>query len=92
VPSDVVDDILAAPRRRALLNCLAANDGELVIDALIECVRDRENTTTATRQQVRTNLYQDHLPKLTATGIVTYDSMRDGVTLTAPAVLERLDG
>ncbi len=90
LPPEVVDDILAAPQRRAMLECLADAEDGLVMDDLVACVRNRETTDDRTRKEVRTALYDNHLPRLTATGLVSYDSMRERVTLTAPAIVDQL--
>jgi hypothetical protein len=33
-------------------------------------------------------LYTEHIPKLTATGVVTYDSMKGAVELAQPGIVE----
>lgn len=91
LPSDVVEDILSAPRRRTMLECLSAAEGGLTMDDLVVCVRDREGDATAKRRRIRENLYDEHLPKLTATGVVTYDSMRERVELATPAIVDHID-
>jgi len=89
LPPGVVEDILSVPRRETMLRCLADADGSLVVDDLVACVRDREGDTSGqSHEQVRANLYDKHLPKLTATGVVTYDSMREALELTTPAITE----
>jgi hypothetical protein len=91
LPPDIVDDILAAPHRCHMLQCLAAADDGLVMDELVTCVREETGADATPRDELRANLYDEHLPKLTATGVVTYDSMRECVELAAPAIVEHIE-
>jgi hypothetical protein len=89
LPPRVVEDLLSVPRRRTMLRCLADAEGEMLVDDLVACVRDRDGgTDDQPREQVRADLYDEHLPKLTATGVVTYDSMRESVELATPAITD----
>jgi hypothetical protein len=89
LPPGVIEDILSVPRRRAMLRCLADAEEGLVVDDLVVCVRDREGDTDGqSHERVRANLYDEQLPKLTATGVVTYDSMRESIELATPAITE----
>jgi hypothetical protein len=94
LPPEVVEDILAAPRRRAVLECLADAEDGLVMDELVKRVIDREGSDVEGEkyERVRANIYDDHLPKLTATGVVTYDSMRECVALATPTIIDHIDG
>jgi hypothetical protein len=88
----VVEDILAAPRRRAILESLADAEGGLVMDDLVRRVVDSEGSAGGEQhERVRANIYDDHLPKLTATGVVTYDSMRDCIELATPAIVDHIE-
>ena len=87
LPDAVVADILASDRRRSALAILAAEDEPMVIDDLAAAVRAREEDTPPTalspeeRRTARDDFFAEPLPKLTATGVVDYDSMVGTVTL-----------
>ncbi len=87
LPDDVVDDILGADRRRYALEALSRRDAAMVVDDLAAVVRARETGSTPDdveseeRQRVRDDFFQRHLPKLTATDVVRYDSMLGTVEL-----------
>ena len=89
LPGDVVADILSADRRRTVLACLSDHGGELAVTDLARCVCAREQGTTpgtvdaTDRETLYDDLYDHHLPKLTETGVVTFDSLRDTVALTS---------
>ena len=88
LPGEVVEDILSADRRRTLLSCLTDHGGEMAVSDLAACVAAREQGVTkgsvegAGPSQLRDDLYDEHLPKLTATGVVEFDSLRGCVRLT----------
>jgi hypothetical protein len=88
LPGEVVEDILSADRRRTLLSCLTDHGGEMPVADLAACVSTREQGLTEgdvkepARGQLYDELYDEHLPKLTATGVVEFDSLRDCVRLT----------
>jgi len=94
LPPAVIEDILASDRRRRLLTCLA-DDGAMTVDDLAAAVcADEQGVSSDTveaseRRRVREELYDRHLPKLTATGVVEYDSMRERVELAADIRRER---
>jgi len=96
VPTSVVEDLLSEPRRQMLLACLDGG-GSQSVDDLARAIVARErgvDTADVSESQwraVREELYQTHLPKLTATGIVEYDSMRGSVELATPAICDYLD-
>ena len=81
LPDEVVADILEADRRRIALEILAEREEPIVIDDLAAAVRARELGTEpdavsrSDRRTVRDEFFETHLPKLTATEVVTYDSM-----------------
>lgn len=90
LPDDVVADILEAERRRYALEVLSQQEAEMVVDDLAAVVRARETGSSpdaieqAERQQVRDDFFQHHLPKLTATDVVRYDSVLGTVELVNP--------
>jgi len=97
LPDAVVDDILDSGRRRLALEILAGQDEPIVIDDLAAAVWARERgcePTAVSREQrrtVRDEFFAEDLPKLTATGVVDYDSMVGTLSLTAGArVIDRL--
>lgn len=79
LPGDVVEDILASERRRAMLSCLADSEGPVAVDDVVAAVCASEQGPD--RGRVREEIYERHLPKLTATGVVEYHSMREAVEL-----------
>ena len=87
LPERVVSDLLASDRRRLLLGCLEDHDGCLPVTDLAAAVAAREAGTNIgdvdpdRHRAVREEIYERHLPKLTATGVVEFDSMRGTVTL-----------
>ena len=87
LPGTVVEDLLASGRRRTALSCLRDHGGEMVVADLAACICARERGTAAEevreteREALYDELYDEHLPKLTATEVVTFDSLRDSVTL-----------
>ena len=87
LPGEVVEEILSVDRRRTLLACLTDHGGEMAVVDLAACVGAREQggtaegITDATRDRLYDVLYDEHLPKLTATGIVEFDSLRDSVRI-----------
>ena len=87
LPDDVVADLLDVERRRRALEVLSRQETAMVIDDLAAAVRARETETSPDaieseeRQRVRDELFQRHLPKLTATDVVRYDSMLGTVQL-----------
>jgi len=83
LPGKVVEDILSSERRRVMLSCLADCDGKMVVDDLAAavCAAEGRPVDEATRREAREDIYDRHLPKLTATGVVEYDSMREAIEL-----------
>lgn len=93
LPEHVVADLLSARRRRHLLACLEDAGGPVPVTDLAAAVAAREDDTDPgavgpeRHRNVRAEIYERHLPKLTATGVVEFDSMRGTVSLK-----ERLPG
>jgi len=87
LPDDVVSDLLSAPRRRRVLDLLVEASGSMAVDDLAALIlagerdTDQQSVPLADKKQVRTELYETHLPKLTATGVVTFDSQLGVVRL-----------
>jgi len=98
LPRRVVSDLLADERRRRALECLDAADGPLTVAELARRVAGEEageppGAVPGGRvAALETDLYETHIPKLTATGVVEYDSTLATVRLTptADAVREAL--
>jgi len=89
LPSEVVADLLADDRRRRALERLD-DDGTLTIETLARRLAAAETEPEPAEpperlvEEIEAELWDDHVPKLTATGVVEYDSMRAAVSL-APA-------
>ncbi|MFB6222422.1 MAG: hypothetical protein ABEH86_01950 [Haloarcula sp.] len=87
LPDHVIEDLLSDEHRRRALSILAARGEPLIVDDLAAAVlaaeRDIEpaEVPEADRAALRNELFTEHLPKLTATGIVSYDSMVGTVEL-----------
>jgi hypothetical protein len=92
LPTPVVEDLLASRRRRYLLAALAAAGEPVPLDDLAGEIRAREREAdpasipAAERRRLRRELLESDLPKLTAAGVVGYDSMLATVELEAPAL------
>jgi|AntRauTorcE11898_2_1112593.scaffolds.fasta_scaffold68856_1 hypothetical protein len=93
LPDHVVTDLLGDARRRIALSYLAERDGPVALDDLAAVVRAREQNTTpktvpeCERRAVREEFFETHLPKLTATDVVEYDSMIATVALADDRIL-----
>ncbi len=92
-PAVSVDDtleLLAAHRRRHLLEVMRTYDDELTLPDAAEEVARRETNRSITDlsaeriAEVYISLYHDHLPRLVDAGLLEYDQERD---LVAPAAL-----
>lgn len=87
LPEEVVDDLLADDVRRRALSILADRGEPVVVGDLAAAVlaaeRDIEPATVpdTAEDELTEELFTEHLPKLTATGVVTYDSMVGTVEL-----------
>ncbi len=86
LPAGVVDDLLGDPRRRTVLSVLADRAEPTTVCDLAAAVAAREredpDPPAGATAAVREDLFQEHLPKLTAPGVVVYDSMTGAVELT----------
>jgi len=94
LPAAVIDDLLADETRRIALRILAEHGEPMVVESLARAVVAEQDdcaeaaVSAAAREIVREELFTEHLPKLTATGVVEYDSMLGTVDLRLPAILE----
>ena len=81
LPEEVVDELVSDDTRRRALSILADRDEPVVVADLAAAVlaaeRDIEPAAVpdADRDELTEELFTEHLPKLTATDIVAYDSM-----------------
>jgi hypothetical protein len=95
LPAAVIEDLLACEHRRTLLSVLHERDGPVPIGDLARELApgsDADRVSDSDRRAARTEIYQAHLPKLTATGVVHFDSLLGEVELAAvPALVARLD-
>ena len=99
LPPRVIDDLLAEPRRRALLRALVAAERPMSLDRLARTVVAGEDTTPETVERetwlsVRETIRDEDLPKLLATDVVRYHSETDALELspTGDRLRERLRG
>lgn len=94
LPDDVVADLVADERCRRVLACLADADDPLPVEDVARRVLagerdvDPQAVDEATVRETREALFRDQIPRLTATSLVTYDSMLG--TLELATVDERL--
>jgi hypothetical protein len=80
LPAAVIEELVASPRRRALL-CLLIDRGESVpVDDVAVHLAETDSPSREERRALRTEVYQEHLPKLTATGVIAFDSLLGTVT------------
>lgn len=99
LPEMVIEELLAEPYRRAMLQSLRAHDGAVTVRQLALHVVARERSISPdavppqARDRARERLYKHHLPKLTATGVVRYNSRNASVELdrAADQLLDRLE-
>jgi hypothetical protein len=84
---DVLFEILKNQRRRDALTYLRENDGRATLSDMAEYIAARENDTTveqltsSQRKRVYIGLYQCHLPKMDAAGVVDFDKNRGTIVL-----------
>ena len=92
LPPAVVEDLLAADSRRRALAVLAERGQPMVVEELARAVvAAREGcpasaVSAAERDEMARELFTEHIPKLTATRTVRYDSMLGAVELRRPAL------
>ncbi|MGB9954108.1 DUF7344 domain-containing protein [Haloarcula marismortui] len=81
LPEDVIADLLSNDTRRRALSILADRDEPVVVSDLAASVlaaeRDIEPAAVpdTAKAELTEELFTEHLPKLTATDIVAYNSM-----------------
>jgi len=80
LPAAVIEGLVAEPRRRTLLGALIDHGGAVPVDDLAAQLAESAAPSRAERRVARTEIYQEHLPKLTATGVVGFDSVLGTVT------------
>jgi predicted Zn-ribbon and HTH transcriptional regulator len=96
LPETVIDDLLADPRRELLLQVLHEHDEPVTVTQLaanvIEHERSVDDVSHSERQCVSEDLYEHHIPKLTATAVVTYNSRQASIELNdiAPPLSDKL--
>ena len=94
LPAGVQAELLCS-RRRCLLLVTLAETGPATVDDLAVSIRaaergiDPEQVDDTERSSVREEIFESHLPKLTATEIVEYDSQLGKVRLVEPAIVSR---
>lgn len=79
VPEAVRSDLFASDRRCRLLRALATAGGEASVCDLATRIQTAESVDDT--DAVRYDLYDRHLSKLVATGVVEYDSTLDKLKL-----------
>jgi len=75
LPPGVIEELLSDPRRRAVLRVLVDRGGPVPVDDLARELATGDSISRDSRRRVRNEIYQEHLPELTATGVVAFDSM-----------------
>ncbi|RRJ27668.1 DUF7344 domain-containing protein [Halocatena pleomorpha] len=98
LPEPVVEELLAEPYRRVVLRSLHATDGAITVRQLATRVVASERSirpeavSPRERERAQECLYEHHLPKLTATGVVRYNSRNASVELddAAGQLLDRI--
>ncbi|MFC6973622.1 hypothetical protein ACFQL1_01415 [Halomicroarcula sp. GCM10025709] len=97
LPDHVVEELWADEHCRRALEVLRDRERPVIVADLAAAVlaaeRDGAPATVDDEavQALRTELYERHIPKLTATGIVAYDSLKGTVELRRPDVLPSHD-
>jgi hypothetical protein len=91
IPQAVTDDLLRSRRRCRFVTALAAAGGEAIVADLVAalCAAEGAGGDCAA---VEREIYERDLPKLTATGVVEYDSMLERVRLTESALAKQARG
>lgn len=73
---DAVFDVLADQARRAAIECLAMEDGAMSLEDLVDAVVGiliSGEVDPYTRERTTIRFHHIHLPKMDATGLLTYD-------------------
>lgn len=97
IPERVRVELFASERRCRLLRALATAGGEQSVRDLAVQVRVEETGRAADRVDSDTvestcyEIYDRHLPKLAATGVVEYDSTLDKLRLLDSELLEEAE-
>jgi hypothetical protein len=97
LPDYVVADLLAHDRCRRALEILRERDDPVIVADLAAAVlaAERDQPPASVDQEaveeLRKELYEEHIPRLTATGIVTYNSLKGTVELQRPDLLSGAD-
>ena len=92
LPPAVVEDLLAADSRRRVLAVLAERGEPMVVEDLARAVVAARKdcpasaVSAAERDKMAQELFTEHIPKLTATRTLRYDSMLGAVELRRPAL------
>ncbi|MEF8900723.1 MAG: hypothetical protein V5A25_05830 [Halovenus sp.] len=83
LPGEVWEEVMDSDRRRSLLAHLAAEEDPVAVTDLAAVIaRGEEGVANSDSiRAIRTDLFQRHLPKLNATGVVRYDSKLGTVEL-----------
>jgi len=90
LPEEVIEDLLSDDTRRRALSILADRGEPTVVRELAAAVLATERNIEPAvvpdtdRDKLTEELFTEHLPKLTATGVVTYDSIVGTVELQRP--------
>lgn len=98
IPDEVLTELLGSRRRCHVLAELGASGGEALVEDLVAAVgADEEgcappDVDDRTLGEIREDVFERHIPKLTATGVVEYDSMLDRLRLEMPEVASRAAG
>ncbi|WP_424003966.1 DUF7344 domain-containing protein [Haloarcula salina] len=93
LPDAVVSDLLDDEHRRRALSILAARGEPMVVDDLAAAILAAERNVEpdavpdTDRRALADELYTEHLPKLTATAVVSYDSVVGRVELRRPEAI-----
>ena len=88
VPPQVVDDLLSVDTRQRALTILEERDEPLIVRDLATAVIAAQKgcpesaVSDSERDELRSELFTEHIPKLLATGVLEYDSMVGTVELT----------
>ena len=79
VPEEVMAEVLSGSRRQEILTTIAEQNGDLPVTDVVRAVCDSDGQESC--RAVRRELFDDHLPKLVAAGLLEYESQRDALVL-----------